>query len=217
MLNDQKKTPQPGVLIIMSAPSGCGKTTIVDRLLKRHPDWVRSVSVTTRKPRLGEREGVDYRFVDADVFAALDKSGQLLESAKVIDCYYGTPKIFTLDSLKEGKNVLLAIDIQGMTKVKKNIGEDISVLTFFILPPSIKVLRERLEGRRTDSQEDIERRIQLANEELKSAHLYDVSIVNQNLENTVLEIETAIQQHIKNNEGGETKNAVHAAGKNSKR
>lgn len=189
-----KEPAVPGILVILSAPSGCGKTTIVDRLLKRHLDWLRSISMTTRQPRLGEKNGVDYFFVTPKQFAEAEQNGDLLESAAVFDHVYGTPKSFILDSLKKGKNILMAIDVQGAKKTKKAMGKSARILTLFILPPSVKVLRERLEGRKTESPEEIQRRIEIAQDEIKEASFYDNTVVNQNLEETVHEIEDLIEK-----------------------
>lgn len=205
-MNSQKRGSKPGLLIIFSAPSGCGKTTIVDRLLKRHPDWVRSVSVTTRTPRIGEKGGGDYYFVLPSAFQKMEESGELLESAKVFDHFYGTPKAFVLEHLQAGKNVVLTIDVQGMRKIKSSAGSEVPVVTIFVLPPSLKVLRERLEGRKTESPEDIERRISVAQDEIKAATHYDFTVMNQSIEQTVLEIESFIEK--KENERGDEKHAV---------
>lgn len=183
-----------GILILFSAPSGCGKTTIVDRLLKRHPDWVRSVSATTRAARVGEKEGRDYFFLSPRIFKQMQSRGELLESATVFGRDYGTPKAFVLDHLKAGKNVILAIDVQGAEQVRKITELKGMMLTFFVLPPSVKVLRERLEGRKTESPEEIQRRIENAQEEIKAAQLYDYAIVNQNLDKTIVEIEDRVQK-----------------------
>ena len=180
-------------MIVLSAPSGCGKTTIVERLLKRHPDWVRSVSVTTRTPRLGEKNGADYFFVTPSEFRKMEESGELLESAKVFDRFYGTPRTFVMDHLKAGKKVLLAIDVQGTKKVKQAIAQELPVVTFFILPPSVKILRERLEGRNTESPEEIQRRIETAQDEIKEAGSYDHAVMNQSLDKTLQQIEAAIE------------------------
>jgi guanylate kinase len=193
-LSKAKGSEQQGILIILSAPSGCGKTTIVDRLLKRHPDWSRSISATTRPPRTGEKKDEDYFFVDSAAFKGMEERGELLESAKVFDYFYGTPKQFITDSLKKGKTLVLAIDVQGMRKIKKVLEGRVPLCTIFVLPPSIKVLRDRLEGRKTDSLEEIERRITAAQEEIKDARLYDFTVMNKNLEQTVLEIEGFVSQ-----------------------
>jgi len=199
----------PGVLIVLSAPSGCGKTTLVDRLLKRNPDWVRSVSVTTRKPRVGEKKGEDYHFVASEMFREMLEKKEFLESATVFDCQYGTPKRFVMGRLNEGKHVVLAIDVQGMRQIKQAlISEGIRVVTCFVLPPSLKVLRERLQGRKTDSPEEIEKRIAVAQEEIKAAGEYEFSVINQNLEQTALEIEAHIEQVEKKLKEGEGKKHV---------
>ena len=182
-----------GILIIISAPSGCGKTTIVDRLLKRHRGWVRSVSVTTRAPRPGEKDGEDYFFVSAQDFHGMEERKELLESAKVFDRLYGTPREFVMKHLKAGKNVLLAIDVQGTRRIKETFGAK-NLATIFILPPSVKILRERLEGRNTESPEEIEYRIQVAQDEIKEAGVYDFAVVNQNLEQTIMDIENFIER-----------------------
>lgn len=191
--------PKKGCLIVLSAPSGCGKTTITDRLLKRHADWVRSVSITTRKPRENEKDGSDYFFVSPEEFRRMDEKGELLESAKVFDYYYGTPKKFILDQLRRDKKVLLTIDVQGTKKVKKLLDGKVSLLTIFVLPPSVKVLRDRLEGRQTESVGEMELRIQTAQDEIKEAGRYDATVINQNLDQTILDIENLIEQYLKEN------------------
>jgi len=183
-----------GLLVIISAPSGGGKTTVVDRLLKRHPEWKRSISMTTRAPRTGEKDGGDYFFVSQADFERMEKAEDFLESARVFDQSYGTPKSYVMDCLNAGEKVILAIDIQGMKKIKKLYASQIPMVTIFLLPPSIKVLRERLEGRKTEAAEEIERRIAIAQEEIKAAKLYDFTVMNQSLEQTVLEIEAFIEK-----------------------
>ena len=196
-------------MIILSAPSGCGKTTIADRLLKRHPDWLRSVSVTTRPPRVGEEEGRDYFFVDSRTFEKMRSGGELLESAKVFDYAYGTPKSFIREKLHARRNILLAIDVQGTKQIKSVLSKGVKILTFFILPPSVKVLRERLEGRETESPAEIEHRIEAAQEEMKEAGYYDYTVMNHDLEQTVLKIEECIQKFQK--ERRPRSNALHTS------
>lgn len=187
------KPLESGLLIVLSAPSGCGKTTIVERLLKRHPDWARSVSVTTRPARLGEKNGEDYFFVTPSEFQKMEESAELLESAKVFDHCYGTPKQFVMDRLNAGKKILLAIDVQGAKKVKQALAGKALMTTFFVLPPSVKILRERLEGRNTESPAEIQRRIEISQDEIKEAGSYDHAVMNQNLDKTVQQIESAIE------------------------
>jgi len=195
--SDKENKKEEGILIIISAPSGCGKTTIVDRLLKRHPEWMRSISATTRSPRVGEKSGGDYFFVTEPVFSEMEKNGELLETAKVHEQMYGTPKNYVIDNLDKGKKVILAIDVQGMKKIVKSMGEKYRVITIFVIPPSMKILRERLEGRKTETPEEIERRVSIAQEEIKAAKLYDFTVMNQNLEQTVLDIEDFIEKKAK--------------------
>lgn len=196
-------------MVVISAPSGCGKTSTIDRLLIRHPDWARSVSATTRQPRMGEKNGEDYFFVSAKEFKRMDDAGELLESAQVFDNSYGTPKARILELLKQGKLVLLAIDVQGMKKIKKAAEKALPLLTIFVLPPSVKILRERLEGRKTETAEQIDKRIEAAQEEIKEAGHYDATVMNQNLEQTVFDIESCIEKFLKKRRNNP--NGVHLA------
>jgi guanylate kinase len=164
----------------------------VERLLKKHPDWVRSISVTTRSPRAGEKEGRDYFFVSASDFKKREAQGRFLETAKVFNYRYGTPKDYTLRHYRQGKTIILAIDVQGTKKVKRALGNQVALLTLFILPPSMKILRQRLEGRNTETAKEIERRVMIAQEEMKQAPLYDFKIVNRKLGHAVSEIEKTI-------------------------
>lgn len=193
MLN-KSTSVKTGFLIVLSAPSGCGKTTVVDRLLKRHSDWVRSVSMTTRPPRVGEKEGDDYFFARHEEFEKMKQEGSLLEFASVFGNQYGTPKKHVMDSIQGGKKIILAIDVQGAESIKNAMPDTKQRISFFILPPSVKVLRERLEGRNTETPEEINRRIEAAQDEIKAASLYDFTIVNQNLEQTVREVEECVEK-----------------------
>ena len=193
-ISSDERHPANGLLVILSAPSGCGKTSIVDRLLKRHADWVRSVSVTTRAARSEEKEGEDYLFISAEKFRELERKGSFLESARVHGRDYGTPRENVFRYYENGKIVILAIDVQGMVKVKEVLAGQYPLVTLFVLPPSLKILRERLEGRKTETAQDIESRLQVAELEIKQADLYDYTVVNHTLEQTVLEIETLIQK-----------------------
>lgn len=188
-------------LIIISAPSGCGKTTIVERLLKRHSNWKSSVSVTTRAPRKNEKEGEDYFFVSSEEFKAMINKNEFLEYAKVHEHYYGTPKSILEKDLKGEEDIVLTIDIQGAKKVIESQGNKYNVLSIFILPPSIRVLRERLENRKTETPEQVERRIQIAQNEIKEAGSYQHSVINKNLEQTILDIENIILKFDKNHKG----------------
>ncbi len=168
-----------GLLIVISAPSGTGKTTLAHMLLKAFPNMEFSVSYTTRKPRLGEVNGKDYFFVDRDTFERMIEEGDFLEWAEVYGNLYGTSRSQVLKALNEGKDVLLDIDTQGALQVKKNFPEAVLI---FILPPSLKELERRLRSRGTDDEETIERRLKTARVEIERAPLYDYIVVNDVLE-----------------------------------
>jgi len=167
-------------IFIVSAPSGCGKTTLCNRLLKDEPILADSVSMTTRRPRPGETRGKDYRFVSRKYFQNIIKQKGFLEYEENFGNFYGTPRKFIEDNLKKGRPVLLSIDVKGAMKVRRAYPKD-SVL-IFILPPSINALRERLCLRRSDSDKDIEHRLGLAKKEISYKKRYDYSIVNDDLE-----------------------------------
>ncbi len=209
-MSSENPAGEKGLLMIISAPSGCGKTTLVDRLLKRHPEWLRSVSATTRSPRPDEKDGVDYFFISPQQFEQMEQKKEFLETARIFNHLYGTRKTELMRCLAEGKKIILAIDVQGMKQAKKALDKNIPVVTIFVLPPSIKVLRERLEGRKTESPEEIERRIELAQGEIKAASLYDYTVVNRHLEQTVVEIEEIVKK-IQNEKRRKQSNVLRAS------
>ncbi|MBU9889745.1 MAG: guanylate kinase [Candidatus Omnitrophica bacterium] len=194
-MSPKTKTLRPGTLVVLSAPSGCGKTSVVERLLKRHPDWVRSVSATTRPPRTDEKDQRDYFFLSEREFVRRIEEGRMLEHAVIYGKLYGTPKDFVSQEIAKGKIVILTIDVQGTRQVMKSWKGQGSLLSVFILPPSIKALRERLEGRATETPEEIERRVGIAQDEIKAATLYDHTVMNQSLDQAVLEVENIILKH----------------------
>jgi len=183
-----------GCLIILSAPSGCGKTTILSRLMKRHPDWRRSLSVTTRPPRLGEKNGRDYEFVSEEAFQSLKKKDEFLEWAKVFGQHYGTRKSVVEEGVKAGQVIVLTVDVQGAHSIRKTLKGKIPFFSIFILPPSVAVLRERLEKRSTESPEEIEKRIHRAEDEIKLAQEYEGTVINHDLDQTVHEIESLVEE-----------------------
>ncbi len=168
-----------GLLIVISAPSGTGKTTLTRMLLKEFPNIEFSISFTTRKPRPGEVNGKDYWFISREEFLKRIEEGDFLEWAEVYGNLYGTSKSQVLKALNEGKDVLLDIDTQGALQVKENFPEAVLI---FILPPSLEELERRLRNRGTDPEEVIEKRLKVAREEIKRAKFYDYIVVNDVLE-----------------------------------
>ncbi len=172
-----------GRVFVVSSPSGGGKTTVVERLLRAGPRLVRSVSVTTRPRRPGERHGRDYRFVTPAVFRRLRRGGRLLEWASVHGEWYGTLKAPVLRSLARGHHVVLCIDVQGARQVRRVLGT--RAVLVFLLPPSMRRLRARLLRRRTESPAAIRQRLAAARREIACARWYDHTIVNDRLDRTV--------------------------------
>jgi len=158
------------------APSGAGKSSLVNALLAKDPGICLSISCTTRAPRPAEVEGRDYRFVSVPVFEQMQHANQLLEWAMVHGNYYGTPRDRIDEATARGQDVLLEIDWQGARQVKRHFPEAIGI---FILPPSIRALEERLQARGQDSQEVIDRRIHAASEEISHASEFEYVIINQ--------------------------------------
>ena len=175
-----------GKLYVISGPSGTGKGTICTEILKEVGNEF-SVSMTTRQPRPGEVHGKEYYFVTKEEFEANIAAGGFLEYATVFDNYYGTPKEMVMNRLERGYNVILDIDVQGGLQVKKAMPEAVLI---FILPPSLEVLRSRLEGRGTESRENIEKRLGKAVNEIKLIGEYDYFIVNDVLEDSVRVIQS---------------------------
>ena len=170
-----------GKFIIVSGPSGVGKGTICDRLIKELDAWY-SVSMTTRDMRDGEVDGINYYFISKEEFKKRIDEGKLLEYNIYNDNYYGTPKDKVLEKLEEGKNVFLEIDVNGARNIK-NIFAD--ALLIYIAPPSIEELRERLISRGTEDIETINNRLIIAEEELKQIDFYDYVVVNDDLEDAI--------------------------------
>ena len=170
-----------GKFIIVSGPSGVGKGTICDRLIKELDAWY-SVSMTTRNIRDGEVDGINYYFISKEEFRKRIDEGKLLEYNIYNDNYYGTPKDKVLEKLEEGKNVFLEIDVNGARNIK-NIFPD--ALLIYIAPPSINELRERLISRGTEDMETIESRLKIAESELKQIDFYDYVVINDDLEKAI--------------------------------
>ena len=185
-----KTTLQGGRLIILSGPSGVGKTTVVQKLLSEVPGLVRSVSATTRSIRPGEKEGVDYFFLSREAFDRKAEAGEFLEIAEVFGHAYGTPRAFVEATISKGKSVLLAIDVQGADQVRSRFSP---VVSFFLAPPSLAALRERLAHRKTDSGEEVERRLAIARQEIARKDQYDYVVVNDDLAQTVAQIRALLE------------------------
>ena len=176
-------TPPGARVFVISSPSGGGKTTVVNRVLKSVPGLRRSVSVTTRARRLGERQGRDYDFISPSAFQALRRTGRLLEWARVHGARYGTRKQPILDALKLGRPIMLCIDVQGARQVRRALGH--RAVLIFLLPPSLTHLRKRLMERRTEVPTVIRRRLAAARQELACAAWYDYRVMNDRLERAV--------------------------------
>jgi len=178
-------TPSQGVLYIVSAPSGAGKTSLVKALLKTDPAIRLSVSYTTRAPRPGETDGRDYHFVSRERFKAMLAEGEFLEHAEVYGNFYGTSKGVIARDLDAGRDNLLEIDWQGAAQVKAHFPQSASI---FILPPSFNALRTRLNGRGQDSAEVIERRLAAAAHDVAYAGAFDYIIVNDDFDHALQDL-----------------------------
>ena len=182
-----------GKLIVISAPSGCGKTTIVKRLLRRNKNLKRSISYTTRPRRPGEVNKRDYFFISRKEFLARKRKGFFLESAKVFDHFYGTSKQFVKNYLSRGSHMVLAIDVQGMEQLCAKAGKEVPMTSIFIMPPSLKALRSRLEKRKTETAGEIKQRLRIAKSEMRARSLYDFVVINRKVNQVVKKIEGIIK------------------------
>jgi guanylate kinase len=168
-----------GVMLVVSAPSGTGKSTLTRRLVKEFPELTFSVSCTTRAIRPGEVDGRDYHFLSVEDFKSRIESGGFAEWAEVYGNYYGTPKKETLDLLNAGRDVLFDIDVQGAEQMKRNMSGGAYV---FIFPPSLDALRRRLQGRGTDESGTVEKRLEIAPREIAKSSFFDYWVVNDELD-----------------------------------
>ena len=176
-----------GRIIVVSGPSGVGKTTLVETILEHSSSIVRSVSATTRLPRIGETDGVDYHFLPKSEFERLIEQNGLVEWTKYGENYYGTLKSTLESTIKAGKDIVLTIDVDGAIQLKK-LG--LSCLLIFILPPSVQILRQRLEERKTETESELNQRLERAKAEFDLVAYYDYCVIND-------QIPLAIQQLIK--------------------
>ena len=178
-----------GLLVILSAPSGCGKDTVFQELRKVRNDVVESVSATTRAPRDGEEEGINYYFKSESDFQLMVVNDELLEYAKYNNCYYGTPVAGVEKAINDGKVCFLIIDVQGAQRIMSQRPDSISI---FLLPPSLEILRSRLENRCTNDEDDINRRMAIAEKEIHMASSYKYRVVNDDLNECVEKINEII-------------------------
>ena len=184
-----------GMMFVLSSPSGAGKTTLTKKIAENNSNFTISISYTTRKARPNEINGKDYYFVTTEKFNSLVKENNFFEYANIFDNYYGTHKKTVLGLLSNGKDVLFDIDWQG-TKQLKRI-KDLTLVTFFILPPNLKILKERLLNRHDGQEKLVEKRINKFNEEVSHWHQYNYIVVNDDLETCYNQISNIIESEKK--------------------
>lgn len=186
---------EKGLLIVLSGPSGVGKGTVRKAIFDEHVDFEYSISMTSRNKREGEIDGIDYFFKTKDEFEKLIEEGELLEYAKYVDNYYGTPVKYVRETMDKGKDIFLEIEVQGAEQVKNKIPE---ALFIFLAPPSIFDLECRLKGRGTESEEVIRERISNAKKEIQMMYLYDYVVENDKVELAVERIKSIIKsEHLR--------------------
>lgn len=178
-----------GELFVVSAPSGAGKTTLCRQVCQLTRGLVYSVSHTTRTPRMGEKHGKDYFFVSEEVFNQMAQGGEFLEWAKLYNHMYGTSRAWVLDQLQQGHDVIMDVDVQGALQIRAG---ELPCHLIFVLPPSREVLRRRLARRGTDSQEEVELRLEWAEKELGQWGMFDYLILNDELEEAVEELRSVV-------------------------
>jgi len=180
-----------GKLVVISAPSGTGKGTVINELLKLRPDFAFSVSATTRTPRPNETNGVEYTFLSHDLFQKMIENDEFLEYAKYVGEFYGTPIKPIIDNINSGNNIILDIEVQGAKQV---MAKDIDAVTIFIEAPDMAELEKRLRGRGTDSDEKIHARLERARQEIEEKIHYDYVVVNDNALRAAKEILEIIEK-----------------------
>lgn len=194
-MREDKEEMQKGLLIVLSGPSGVGKGTVCQALRKQATNLVYSVSATTRAPRPGEVEGVNYFFRTREQFEEMIRQDELLEWAEYVGNYYGTPARFVNETMASGKDVFLEIEVQGAMKVREKYPEAVFI---FLAPPSLDELEKRITGRGTDDHEVIRQRMNVAIDEIKLMEQYDYIVVNDEIEHACRRIMSIIEaEHCK--------------------
>ena len=184
-----------GILFVLSGPSGVGKGTVRKRLFETNPNLKYSVSATTRKKRPGEVEGTDYFYKTKTEFEQMIKQNELLEHAKYVENYYGTPRKFVEETLAGGHDVFLEIEVQGALQVKENFSEGVFI---FLLPPNLEELRKRIIQRGTETEDLVRHRLEEARHEIEMMDHYDYVVVNDDVDKAVAQIKAIIQsEHLK--------------------
>ena len=181
----------PPLLVVISGPSGVGKDSVIEELKKKNKPWHFTITATTRTPRPGEEDGVDYIFLDTETFLEMRETGQLLESAEYSGRWYGVPRTQVADALAQGKDVFLKIEVQGAETIKALAPEAVLI---FLAPASIEELAGRLSQRQTEDTEEAARRLSIARQELAQMDRYDYCVINRDshLEQAVTDIEAII-------------------------
>lgn len=180
---------EKGLLLVISGFSGAGKGTVVKRLLELHNDYALSISATTRSPREGEQNGREYFFKSTEEFESMIDNSELIEYAKYVSNYYGTPKAYVEEQLEAGKNVILEIEIQGALNIKKMYPD---AVLLFIMPPSAEELERRLVGRGTEDEATIKARLQRASDEAKGVENYNYIVINDKVDDCVEAINSIV-------------------------
>ena len=188
---DELKSNRRGLMVVLSSPSGAGKTTLTRKLLEDHPDMAMSVSATTRAPRPGEVEGRDYFFIDKTRFGELEAAGEFLEHAKVFDNYYATLRGPVEEALSQGRDVVFDIDWQGAQQLTQAAADDL--VKIFILPPNMRELEQRLRTRAQDSDSVIVKRMSKSEAEISHWAEYDYVIVNEDISTALDELKTIVK------------------------
>ncbi|SIS37832.1 guanylate kinase [Salimicrobium flavidum] len=186
---------EKGILFVLSGPSGVGKGTVRKALFEQDTALRYSISMTTRNPREGETDGIDYFFKTRDEFEKLVSEGELIEYAEYANNYYGTPKTYVQQTLDEGKDVFLEIEVNGALQVRENFPEGVFV---FLIPPSLEELKDRIVNRGTETEDKIKARLEAARDEIDMMDKYDYVVVNDNIEHAVKKVQSiVVSEHCK--------------------